>query len=148
MLDMASDVATIVLYLNTEGQEGNAHSLLAMVCLCLFFQLMLVYVQTINGPRYILMMETLIVLSGTKPGFDAARVSSGQEKLEHNVFDPSLELTCTRAFEMVFEAIPGGILQCVAAMQVLQDGGEVSNVAVASVIISALTTGYSSACIR
>jgi len=89
----------------------------------------------------------LIVLSGTKPGVDAMRVASGAEQSEYNAMDPAMELTVTRCLELVCEAIPGSILQFTAAVRVMQGGGTVSNIAVGSIVISALTTGYSSACI-
>ena len=58
-----------------------------------------------------------------------------------------MELAWTGCAELVCEAIPGCILQFTAAMRVLRGGGVVSNIAVGSFVISALTTGYSSACI-
>ena len=75
------------------------------------------------------------------------RVASGAEQNEHNVYDSAMELTVTRCAELICEAIPGCVLQFTAAMRVRQGGGTVSNIAVASIVISALTTGYSSACI-
>ena len=103
--------------------------------------------MTSRGPRRVMVVEMLIVVSGTKPGVDAMRVASGAEQSEHNVADPMTELTVTRCSELVCEAIPGSILQFTAALRVMQGGGRVSNVAVVSLVISALTTGYSSACI-
>jgi len=58
-----------------------------------------------------------------------------------------MELAWTGCAELVCEAIPGCILQFTATMRVLRGGGVVSNIAVGSFVISALTTGYSSACI-
>jgi len=84
MVDLASDIAIVVTYMN-EGQEGTARSLLAMICLCLLFQLWIVHAQTSGGPRSVMVKEMLIVLSVTKPGVDAMRVASGAEKNEHNV---------------------------------------------------------------
>ena len=146
MVDLASDIAMVVTYAN-EGQVGNARSLLVMISACLLLQLCLVFVQTSGGPRRVMVKEMLIVLSGIKPGVDAMRVASGAERSEHNVINPALELTCTRVAELVSEAIPGSILQVTAAMRTLQGRGTVSNIAVGSIVISALTTGYSSACI-
>jgi len=91
--------------------------------------------------------EILIVLSGIKPGVDAMRVASGVEKNEHNVIDPETELAATGGVELVCESIPGAILQLTAAMRVRQGGGIVSNIAVGSIILSVLTTGYKSTCI-
>ena len=146
MVDLASDIVMVVTYTN-EGQEGTARSLLAMISACLLVQLWMVYMQTSGGPRRVMVKEILIVLSGIKPGVDAMRVASGAEQNEHSVIDPATELSGTRCAELICEAIPGAILQFTAAMRVRQGGGTVSNIAVASVVISALTTGYSSACI-
>jgi len=146
MVDLASDIAMVVTYSN-EGQVGNAGSLLMMISACLLIQLFAVFVQTSGGPRRVIVKEMLIVLSGTKPGVDAMRVASGAEQNEYNAVDPMTELTITRCVELFCEAIPGSILQFTAAMRVLQGGGRVSNIAVGSIVISALTTGYSSACI-
>ena len=145
MVDLASDITMVVTYTN-EGQVGTARSLLAMISACLLIQL-LTYVQTNGGPRRVMVKEMLIVLSGVKPGVDSMRVASGAEQSEHNMIDPASELTATRCTELVCEAIPGCILQFTAAMRVLQDGERVSNIAAGSIVISALTTGYSSACI-
>jgi len=144
--DLASDVSMVILY-TSEGQVGNARSLLAMIGMCLLLQLGLVYAQTSTGPRRVMAKEMLIVLSGTKPGVDAMRVASGTEQNEHNVVDPAIELATMRCVELICEAIPGCILQFTAAIRVLQGGKPVSNIAIGSIIISALTTGYSSACI-
>ena len=128
MVDLASDVAKVILYVS-EGQVGNASSLLAMISKCLFIQLITVYAQTSRGPRRLMVKEMIIVLSGTKPGVDAMRVASGAEKIEYNLLDPSVELTGARVAEFVCEAILGCILQVTAAMRVLQAGGDVSNIA-------------------
>ena len=141
MVDLASDIAMIVTYMN-EGEVGTATSLLVMISACLLTQLWMVYLQTSAGPRRVMMKEIMIVLSGVKPGVDAMRVASGTEMNEHNLVNAATELTWTRCAELFCEAIPGCILQFTAAMRVLQGGGSVSNIAVGSIVISALTTGY------
>jgi len=72
MTDLASDIAMVVTYLS-QRQVGTASSLLAMIGACLLIQSWLVYQQTSGGPRRVMMVEILIVLSGTKPGVDAMR---------------------------------------------------------------------------
>ena len=42
MVDLASDIAMVVTYMN-EGQVGTASSLLAMISACLLMQLWMVY---------------------------------------------------------------------------------------------------------
>jgi hypothetical protein len=48
---------------------------------------------------------------------------------------------------MVFEAIPGCVMQLYVAVGTLQSGGRVSNRAILSLAVSALSTGFSSATI-
>ena len=46
---------------------------------------------------------------------------------------------------MVFEAIPGCVMQSFVLVKVVQGGGGVSKQAVVSLAVSALSTGFSSA---
>jgi len=119
MLDLATDITMIKIY-STTDQGSNAYSLLAMVLICLVFQLWLVYAQTSGGPLKYTLQEFLIVLSGLKPGFDAARVARGKAKNEHNAVDPATELAFCKGAELFCESIPGCILQINACMLVLQ----------------------------
>ena len=64
---------------------------------------------------------------------------------EHHVVDAKTELVSTKCVEMVCESIPGCLLQ----MYVILKVGDTSGRAVmTSVVLSALTTGYSSATLR
>ena len=143
MLDLATDIDMVMVYMR-EGQVGAASSLLVMISACLLIQLTFVYFQ---GSRRVMVKEVLIALSGTKPGVDAMRVASDTEKNEHNVFDPASELAGSRAIELFCESIPRCILQFTAAVRVRQGGGPASNIAMGSIVISALTAGYSRTCI-
>jgi len=71
---------------------------------------------------------------------DAWSVCSGKKMEEHHVFDAKTELAITKGAEMVCESIPGCLLQ----MYVMLKVGDTSGRAVTSVVVSALTTGYSS----
>ena len=68
----------------------------------------------------------------------------GQKMEEHHTFDAKTELVFTKCAEMICESIPGCLLQLYVILKV----GDTSNRAVTSVVISALTTGYSSATLR
>jgi len=59
---------------------------------------------------------------------------------EHHAFDAKSELVGTKCIEMICESIPGCLLQLYVILKV----GDTSGRAVTSVVISALTTGYSS----
>ena len=63
---------------------------------------------------------------------------------EHHVFDAKSELVFTKCVEMVCESIPGCLLQLYVILKV----GNTSKRAVTSVVVSALTAGYSGATIR
>jgi len=75
---------------------------------------------------------------------DAAAVCSGKKMDEHHVFDAKTELVFTKGIEMLCESIPGCLLQ----MYVILKVGDTSKRAVTSVVVSALTAGYSSGTLR
>jgi len=87
--------------------------------------------------------EVLIVVTAMKPAVDASRVVSGHEGEEHHAFDAKTELVAAKAIEMICESIPGSLLQLYVLLKV----GNVSRATAGSVIISAMTTGFSSASI-
>ncbi|GMI37358.1 hypothetical protein TeGR_g5104 [Tetraparma gracilis] len=89
----------------------------------------------------------LIVLSGIAPGIHAKRVADGNEQAEHAAISPDMELTCTRCFELVCESIPGSVLQLATLIQEASKDGEISMVALGSIIMSACTTGFTAATI-
>ena len=140
ILDIATDVNVIILYLKTPGQEKYAMSLFAFVVANLALQLFIVWGQNKTKPRR-LAMEMVIVLTGLKPAVDAARVARGLEEEEHHTVDHKTEQVGTKLVELFAEGIPGCMLQ----IYVLLKGGVWARQAVASVCISALTTGLTSA---
>ena len=75
---------------------------------------------------------------------DAAAVCSGKKMDEHHAFDAKTELVITKCAEMIAESIPGCLLQ----MYVILKVGDTSGRAVTSVVVSALTAGYSSGTLR
>jgi hypothetical protein len=64
-LDLLTDLYMIYVY-TTTNQKGTALSLAIMVGLCLVSQLFLVWMQSRNASRAVMMQEMLIVLSGMK----------------------------------------------------------------------------------
>ena len=118
----------------------NSHSLLNATPIAM--QMIVVFIQNRKKPLRML-GELLIVLTGLKPGFDAARVCSGKEMDEYQSVDAKTELVVAKCAEMVFESIPGCILQMFAILK----SGDRSHSALVSVAVSALTTGFNSATI-
>jgi len=78
------------------------------------------------------------------PNRDAAAVCSGKKMEEHHVVDAKSELVGTKCAEMLSESIPGCLLQLYVILKV----GDTSGKAVTSVVVSALTAGYSSGTMR
>ena len=142
ILDMATDIFVIVGYMGTEETRGYGWSLLGMVVTSLVLQLLIVFGQNKGKPR-VLVKETLVVLTAMKPALDAFRVASGHEMEEHHAIDAKTELVATKGIEMVCESIPGSLLQLYVLLKVRN----VSRAVVGSVIVSAMTTGFSSASI-
>jgi hypothetical protein len=145
-MDLLSDMYMIYTYATT-GKQGTALSLAVMVGLNILFQLWMTFLQTRRGPKLVMLKETLIVLSGMKPGWDAMNVANGTEQSPHAFMNPEMELTFTRCMEMCFESIPGSVVQISGILQNLKRDGEMSKVALGSVVLSALTTGFSGATI-
>ena len=84
------------------------------------------------------------IVVGLKPAVDAFRVGSGAKMLEGQACEPLAEMVHMKTAEMFAEAIPGVVIQLSA---ILSDGGQVTTAALASLTISALTTGFISATI-
>jgi hypothetical protein len=145
-MDLLSDCFMIYTYATTD-QPGTAVSLSIMVGLCLGLQLLFVYMNKRNGPKAAMAWEMLVVLSGLAPGFHAMRVANGAEIEEFAAVGPELELTITRMFEMSCEAVPGSLLQVAALLRSMKSDGGISKVALGSIVMSALSTGFSGATI-
>ena len=142
IMDMATDIFVILRYMGMEETKGYGSVLLGMIVACMAIQLLVVFAQNRKTPVKML-RETMIVLTGLKPGFDAYNVVSGKEADEHSIVDAKSELVAVKGIEMVCESIPGCLLQ----LFVILKSGERSRRALASVAVSALTTGFISASI-
>ena len=142
ILDMATDIFVIVGYMGEEETKGYGWSLLGMVVGSLVLQLLMVFVQNRKEP-WVMAKEMLIVLTGLKSAADCKRVCAGQEMEKHHAWDAKTELVATKGTEMIAESIPGCLLQLYVLLKVK----DVSPATVGSVIVSAMTTGFSSASI-
>jgi hypothetical protein len=145
MLDMGTDLFMIYTYMTT-GQASNALSLGIMVGLSMGIQLFMAVINRKKAPARVLVKELLIVLSGLAPGVHAMRVAGGKEAEHAHAFDSDLELIFTRVCEVVFESVPGGVVQMAAYLENTKSGTNQTQ-ALVSILISALTTGFSTATI-
>jgi len=115
--------------------------LLGMIVACMAVQLLVAFVQN-RKTSLKMLREMLIVLTGMKPGFNAHAVMSGREMDEFNVIDAKVEYMACKGAEIACESIPGCVLQVYAILK----GRDRSQSALVSVAVSALTTGFNSAC--
>ena len=133
---------TVRLYLNTSGLERYGYTLLVFLILNMLFQLLIVWGQTTKGPKATMVKDMLYVVSAVKPGVDAWRVATGLEQSEYQVLSPKTELLASKATELMFEAIPGCVVQVQAGLVAMGTEEGASSQALASLVISALCTGF------
>ena len=95
----------------------------------------------------LLLRDFLIVVTGMRPAYGAYKVCMGKEMEEQHVVDAINELTAIKVVEIVCESVPGCVLQMFAMLKKMQQNEAIGRAEVASVVVSALTTGYSSATI-
>jgi hypothetical protein len=135
-------VNTVRLYLNTSGLERYGYTLLVCLILNMLVQLLIVWVQTTKGPKATMVKDMLYVVSAVKPGVDAWRVATGLEQSEYQVQSPKTELIFSKGAELVFEAIPGCVVQVQAYLVAMGTEEGANQQALVSLVISALCTGF------
>ena len=138
---------TVRLYLNTSGLERYGYTLLVFLILNMLVQLLIVWAQTTKGPKATMVKDMLYVVSAVKPGVDAWRVATGQDQNEYQVFNPKDELLYSKGTELMFEAIPGCVVQVQAYLLAMDSEEGASQQALVSLAISALSTGFTAASI-
>jgi hypothetical protein len=115
-----------------------------MLGTCILLQLLISYGQNKKKGKPRMLKDTLLVMTGLKAGVDAFRVASGAEMQENEAVDAVTELMGTKMVELFAESIPG----CVLQVYVYLKSPETRTFkALASIIISAATAGFTSATI-
>jgi len=141
IMDMITDVGVINTY-QASGNTSEANSLIAMILSSLAAQLLLAYVQNHKKSKWVILRESAFVVTFLKPGVDAFRVATGHEDKD-TTFNPLVEMALGKGCELAFESIPGGLLQA----YIFINSPEKTTFLLISLLISALTTGFSSALI-
>jgi len=139
--DMISDIWVIISYFRI-GNKSGAYSLMAMIGSSVSVQLLLVYAQNRKKSKRVILREMMYVVTFLKPGVDAYRVATGHENKDA-MMNPLLELAFGKGTELAFESIPGGLLQAYMFI----NSPEKTMFFLISILISSLTTGFSSAMI-
>ena len=136
---MISDIWVIISYFRI-GNKSGAYSLMAMIGSSVSVQLLLVYAQNRKKSKRVILREMMYVVTFLKPGVDAYRVATGHENKDA-MMNPLLELAFGKGTELAFESIPGGLLQAYTFI----NSPKKTMFFMISILISTLTTGYSSA---
>ena len=142
MMDMVSDSYMMRIFFTT-GRSGAGYALVGMVSGNLVFQLIVVVLQTVGLMKNkwrTMFIEILSVVSFTKPGWDAYLLASGAEKQPGALLDPLTEAMATKISEMVFEGVPGLLIQLAPFMQ----AEDKTTSAVISLLISLWSTAMTS----
>jgi len=142
-LDLLSDVYMIVEYLTDDDTVDYGYILLGMVVTSVVIQMAVVIVQYFATPRKML-LELVAVILGVKPVVNAFRVCAGHAQGEHHPLDRRTEYSSSKVVEIFAESIPGCILQMYVVFKGLENGTTPSYAAIASLVVSALTTGLTS----
>ena len=139
LTDMVTDIVMVVTYFK-QDQNIFAYATIACVAVCIAIQAAVVLAQYQKASRQRQLFEVALVLSFAKPVLDTYRVCSGKEQDVEQTFDPLLELVLGKGTELIFESIPGSIIQTYAYIS--QDRSKRSTVALASLLTSMATTAY------
>ena len=139
VVDMCSDAYSINSMYDSDQVE------IANICACLvalsfFLTVLIVLIQNRRQRKRKILLELLFAVLQINSGIVSYRVMAGVEPDSLSSFDFELELTFIRVSEMIIESIPTSLLQLYAF---LNGGG---NALLLSVILSTLTTSYTSSC--
>jgi hypothetical protein len=111
-----------------------------MLCLTMFFQLFLTWVQHRKMGVKVLFRELVFTATGLAPGVHAYNVASGHEKHAMEAVPARTILIFSKCAELVLESVPGLLLQFYAYITLAKS----SKFALVSIFTSALTTAFSS----
>jgi hypothetical protein len=134
--DMASDIASIVVMF-LAGQSTGAYALLSLILLNVGFQLIVATMQNSHRDKRNVAWEIFLVLSLFKGGVDAIRLARGDDAIVGSPMDPLTEMIVCKVSELVFESIPGAVLQAIFLLS-----GGWTTTAMLSIAISCLSTAF------
>ena len=144
ILDATTDIYVVATYYSSGTLIGQAEAMLAMILANLSLQVLYIYSLQYGKKSWrVKLREAAISLSFLRPAIDAYRVSINHKDAE-TMMDPLLEMMYNKGSELACEAIPGCVFQIYVWIVFPQQAGRL---ALLSIAISALTTGYASAMI-
>jgi len=145
-LDVISDLGVTKMYYD-EGRGSLATITLSLIGLSACLQCGLVYINNKAKPAGTLMKELLITITFTKPIVDAYRVANGKIQQPGEVLSPLSDMLGTKMCEIFGESIPGLVVQVVALVNAPVVSSSGQTLAILSIILSAVSTGFASSMI-
>ena len=143
-LDLVTDIyITYIFWKEGEEKEVFFQFNVAMLGTSMLLSFFMVILQHRKRGWVNTLLEVVIVVLGLKPAIDAFRVATSKKKEHGQILDPISEMNFLKMIEIFSESIPGAIIQLSAILS--DDSGHISNAAIVSLAISALTTGFTSA---
>ncbi len=143
-LDIFTDVLIIIKYMKEPDMALLSMIMLLSIGVCSILSTAILLFNNERRPgENELRIEYLSALLGFSSIFTAFKVSSGKQVHPLQHFNPLLELTILKVIELVIEIVPSIILQIYAIFV----AKERSSIAITSLIVSGLSTGYTSAII-
>jgi hypothetical protein len=121
------------------GNVGYAKALLTMLCLNMFVQLLVTWLQHRKMGAKVVTRELFFTVTGLAPGVHAYNVASGHEKHARETVPARTLLIFSKCAELVFESVPGLLLHFYAYITLAKS----SKFALVSIFTSALTTAFS-----
>jgi len=140
-VDTVTDVYMIYLY-KVNGLHFNANTMIAMISISVVIQLLTIPAQYKKKSWAKKLKEGLITLLFLSPFVDAWRVHNKHDDVDHTI-DSKTQTIVNKGIELATESIPGCVFQC----YVLLLNPELGRGAIASILVSAFTTGLTSAMI-
>ena len=130
----------ITLYFS-EGLDDSAITMMTMLATNTFIQIIIVFAFYQKKSWKRIMKELIITVLFLRPFVDCFRVKANV-KDDTKVLDAVEEMMVNKGIELATETIPGCVLQCYVMLMNPSLGG--SGGAIASILVSALTTGLTS----
>ena len=140
-VDAATDIYVVSQYIR-EGLSMQAITLVVMISANVFVQLGCNAMQYAQKSWSVKVRELLFTLCFLRPIVDAYRLTTNHD--DDTTVDTMTEFCMNKGIELASESIPGCVLQ-IYVLLTREDQVDVGNFA--SILISALTTGYTSALI-
>jgi uncharacterized membrane protein YhdT len=136
LLDVGTDISTILLYY-LSSQSATASLIMAMVCLSIAIQSVVVVIRNRHRSTGEIAKELLILLSFLKPVIDLQRLMGGHE-VDGAPFDTATERNICKIIETACESVPISIISMVALLRSETWAWEMT----LAIFISWITTAY------